>query len=68
MLGPYKESFLRNMNTPLGFSPFEKLTNMRNYGLGATESSSIAASSSESQLVLETHVYFALEGRIMVNF
>jgi len=63
----YKEVFLRNINTPLGFSTSEKLNNMRNYDLGSSEGSSLAMSSVDSQLILEIHLYFKVEERIMAE-
>ena len=59
--------FIRNINQPLGFSTQEKLNNMRNYDLGGSESSSLAMSSVDSQLIIEIQVYFRIEERLMVS-
>ena len=63
--GPYKEEFLRNINTPIGPSANEKLNNMHAYDTMGSESS-LEMSTGAQQAILSIELYLTIEQRLMV--
>jgi hypothetical protein len=63
--GPYKEEFLRNINTPIGPTASEKLSNMHAYDTMGSESS-LEMSTGAQQAILSIELYLTIEQRLMV--
>jgi len=64
--GPYKQDFLRNINTPLGQTTTEKLSNMHAYDYIQSESS-IEISTGFQQAILDVNLYLQIENQISEN-
>lgn len=65
--GKYKAQFLTNINSPIGMSPNEKLTNMHAYDTMGSESS-LEMSANLQQAILSIDLYLDIEQRLMVIF
>jgi len=60
----YKDEFLKNINTPIGLSAQEKLTNMHAYDVMNSESS-LEMSTSLQQAILSIELYLNIEQKLM---